>query len=300
MPRISPQGGEASVLIMLSYHVRTAWISLARNAGINLLTIFSLAVGLSLVALTVLSVFGLHTAVKQWTSGFGMVAYLAEGLPAEAQDTLRERLAREPGIRSVDLVSSEEALRELKEVLGEEMLQGLEANPLPASFRLSLSTGNLDAGRVEELADRLSGMDGIVEVEYGRKWVERMAVAARQFGLAGSALGLSLGIGIIFILPNTIKILFYRRSQEIDILKLLGATQGFIRAPFLLEGVFFGVLSGGVAALGTYLTRNWVSGKFGLVLETPWPLQFTEPLIILLGAVLGLTGSFIALGRIRL
>lgn len=285
---------------MFIYHVRTAWLSLARNAGINLLTVFSLAVGLSLVAITVLSVFGLHTAVKEWTSGFGMVAYLAEGLPTEGQEALRDRLSREPGIRSVELVSAEDALRELEGALGKEMLQGLEANPLPASFRLSLSPGNLDVARVKELAGRLAGMDGIVEVEYGQKWVERMAVAARQFGLAGSALGLSLGIGIIFILSNTIKILFYRRAQEIDILKLLGATQGFIRAPFLIEGVFFGILSGGVAALGTFLARNWVSGKFGFVIETPWPLQFTEPLIVLVGAVLGLAGSFIALGRIRL
>lgn len=285
---------------MFLYHVRVALVNLARNAGINMLTVFSLAVGLSLIALTLLSVFSLKTAVREWTSGFGMVAYLEENLPEQDRHALSRQLEAESEIRSVVYVSPEDAMDELKRVLGDEMLQGIEENPLPASLKLSISHQDLDADRVRALAERLSTLQGVTEVEYGRKWLERMASAAHQFSLAGSALGLSLGIGIVFILSNTIKILFYRRAAEIDILKLLGATRGFIRAPFLIEGVFFGLLSGTVAAFCTLLARSWVVNVYGLSLQTPWTLSLTEPAIVLVGALLGLVGSFIALGRIRL
>ncbi len=281
---------------ILSFHIRTALSNMFRNIGINLLTIFSISVGLFLIAITTVTLNTLNRAVGEWTEGFGLVVYMMDSLDAESVKALKARVEDEPEVKEARFISREAAMSRLKKVLGEATLDGLDENPLPNSLEISLKQGNIQPEKIREFAVRLKDFDGVEDVQFGEKWVALLAAAARRFTLFGSALGISLAIGIVFILSNTIKVLFYRRSNEIKILKLLGATSWFIRIPFLVEGIFFGSAAGVLAAGASYGAAYWLSSEQAMTVTLLWPAY----VVILFGGALGVIGSLLAVGRIRL
>jgi len=281
---------------ILSFHIKTALSNMFRNIGINLLTIFSISVGLFLIAITTLTLNTLNRAVGEWTEGFGLVVYIMDSLDAESIIDLKARIENEPEVKEARFISKETAMSRLKKVLGEATLEGLDENPLPNSLEISLKQGNIQPDNVRRFAIRLKKIDGVEDVQFGEKWVGLLATAARRFTLFGSALGISLAVGIVFILSNTIKVLFYRRSNEIKILKLLGATSWFIRIPFLVEGIFFGSAAGVLASGASYGAAYWLGSGQALNVSLVWPTYA----VILFGGVLGVVGSLLAVGRIRL
>ncbi len=281
---------------ILSFHIRTALSNMFRNIGINLLTIFSISVGLFLIAITTVTVNTLNSAVSEWTEGFGLVVYLMDSLDDESIKALKAEVENEPEVKDARFISRETAMSRLKKVLGEATLDGLDENPLPNSLEISLRQGNVQPEKVREVAARLKRLEGVEGVQFGEKWVGVLANAARRFTLFGSALGISLTVGIIFILSNTIKVLFYRRSNEIKILKLLGATSWFIRIPFLVEGVLFGSAAGLLASGASYGAAYWLGSGHALPPNLVWPTHA----VILFGGALGIIGSLLAVGRIRL
>jgi len=282
------------------FHIITALSNISRNVGINLLTVFSIWVGLFLIAMTSVTITTLNSAVREWTSGFGIVVYLEDGLSPMSVQSIKARIEREQEVRAVRFVSKDTAMNSLREVVGESILAGLDDNPLPDSLELSLARESLNPADVRGLAERLKTMNGVKDIQYGRKWVDSIAGTAREVTLFGSALGVALSLGIIFILSNTIKIVFYRRANEIEILKLLGATRWFIRFPFLVEGTLVGLTAGGLAALAAWGGIEWLATGHGLLVSLPWPMHLAVGSVVLFGSLLGLAGSFVSLGRIRL
>jgi len=282
------------------FHIRTALSNISRNMGINLLTVFSIWVGLFLIAITAITVVTLNSAVREWTSGFGIVVYLDDGLSPMSVESVKARIERQDGVKDVSFVSRENAMESLRDVVGESILAGLDDNPLPDSLELSLENDNLNPENVRKLAGQLEAMDGVKDIQYGRKWVDSIAGTAREVTLFGSVLGIALTLGIIFILSNTIKIVFYRRAHEIEILKLLGATRWFIRSPFLVEGTLVGLTAGGLAAMASWASIKYVATSHGLSVNLPWPMHVSVGSIILFGGLLGFAGSLFSLGRIRL
>jgi len=285
----------------LKFHFRTALSNIFRNIGINLLTVFSIGVGLFLIVITAITVASLQRAVEEWTRGFGVVVYLEDGLSAVSARSLKARIERDPEVLSARYVPREAALETLRKAVGEALLDGLgEKNPLPDSLELKPAADALEPSRVEALAERLAALPGVADVQFGRKWVESISRTARQAMLLGSALGVALSIGILFILSNTIKIDFYRRSTEVEILKLLGATRGFIRMPFLIEGGLVGLTAGLLAAAASVGAIQWLTAGQGLPVALPWSPGAGVAAVVGFGALLGLAGSFVSLGRIRL
>lgn len=282
------------------FHIRTALSNISRNMGINLLTVFSIWVGLFLIAMTAVTIATLDTAVQEWTSGFGIVVYLDDGLSPMSVQSVKARIERQEGVKTVRFVSKDNAIKSLRDVVGESILAGLDENPLPDSLEISLVRESLDPENVRKIAAELKEMNGVKDIQYGRKWVDTIAGTAQEVTLIGSVLGVALTLGIIFILSNTIKIVFYRRVNEIEILKLLGATRWFIRSPFLVEGALVGLTAGGLAALASWASIEWVAEAHSLSVSLPWPIHISAGSIVLFGGLLGLAGSFVSLGRIRL
>jgi len=284
----------------LKFHFRTALTNMLRNIGINLLTIFSICVGLFLIVISVLTVTSLNRAVTDWTRGFGIVVYLEDTVSSVSAQSLKARIEREPSVERVHFVTRDHAMDALKRVVGASLLEGLEENPLPNSLEIALRSDRLDPRAVQVLSGRLRDLPGVQEVQYGKKWLDAIAKAAQQFTLFGTVIGVALTVGILFILSNTIKIVFYRRATEIEILKLLGATRWFIRTPFLMEGTLVGLLAGILAALASYGAVGWLTAGRGLPLTLPASPEAGTLVIIAFGSLLGLAGSFVSLGRIRL
>ncbi len=288
------------------YSFQTAVKNMWREKWINVLTILTIAVGLLILGGFILVTLNMDSTLKRWSKGFGLVVYVEEDLSPEKEGLLSEFFKEDTDVAEVKYISKEHALEELKRTLGTmtSILEGFEENPLPSSFELKLKREALDPVRIEQKASQIKQMSGVEDVQYGEKWLASLNTMSKGMKIVGMLLGTIIFIAISFATYSTIKILFYRRIDEIETLKLLGATRSFIRLPFLLEGLFIGILGGIVGFLCLFALYSFVSYKIieflpsvtGVMMFFPVETYLAVPLA---GAVLSFIGSFFAVGKIR-
>jgi cell division transport system permease protein len=184
------------------------------------------------------------------------------------------------------------------------VLEGFHENPLPASFELKLKREALDPYYIKQKAYQIGELTGVDDVQYGEKWLSSLHTMTKGMKLIILFLGGIIFTAIAFTTYSTMKILFYRRIEEVITLKLLGATRGFIRFPFILEGFFIGVFGGLVGFLGILSIHNLASSKIIEFMPAMseviifFPLQF-YPVAPLAGALMSIVGSLVAVGKIR-
>ncbi|HDN94915.1 MAG TPA: hypothetical protein ENG76_02410, partial [Nitrospirae bacterium] len=196
------------------YSVQTAYKSILRDKWINLLTILSISICLLIISAFVTITMNMDSLLNRWSKSFGLVVYLDDSLNSEAENTLKEFFQKDPDIIGVKYISKEDALEELRLVLGSnaEIIEGLKENPLPSSFELKLKSELLDSEFVKQKAAEITNMTGVEEVQYGEKWLSSLNTISRIMKLSATFLGTAIFIAIIFITYNTIKIFFYRRN----------------------------------------------------------------------------------------
>ncbi|MGH7275177.1 MAG: permease-like cell division protein FtsX [Nitrospiria bacterium] len=224
------------------------------NVNRHRLLSFATTITISLI----LMVFGLFLLIYFNLRGLGgslreqvvMTAYLQEGLTHEEVRDIEERIHQEPAVGTVYFTSKEEALQEFQVKLQGQagILQGLGENPLPASFDIKLGPTYQTPEVVKRLAESLKLIKGVEEVQDGLDWLDRFTSFTRFARIMGLGIGVLLGIAVVTITSNTIRLSFYTRREEIELMRLIGAKEAFIRAPFFIEGAVVG-LSGGVIAL---------------------------------------------------
>ncbi len=288
------------------YSLQTVIGSLWREKWINLLTILSISIGLSLLTSFIMLTLNMDSVIQRWAKNFGLVVYLDEDISKEDENALRDRFMNDNDIIEVKYISKEQALRVLRETLGENalVLEGLHENPLPASFELGLKRNLLEPEIVRGKAAQIEQIPGVQEVQYGEKWLSSLYTISKTMKLGAFIVGSAIFIAITFITYSTIKIFFYRRKDEIETLKLLGATRTFIRLPFLLEGLIIGLLGGifsSVAIFGIYSFTSLKMVEFLPSIKlflSPLPVQ-VYIVVPLAGATVSVIGSFIAVGKIR-
>lgn len=235
-----------------------------------------------------------------------VTVYVEDGLTAQEAEALRAALATRAG-GSAALVSPAQALerlgRELPEVRG--LLVSLEDNPLPTSVELTVPEGRRGPEALRQLAASVRELPGVADVEWGEEAVGRLSVLARLLRLGGAVAFAVVLLVTITVVSATLQLSIYARREEIEIQKLVGATDRFVRAPFVLEGVVQGVL-GGVLATGGLVALARVAGPhLGPLLAFLVPGDVAPPLVtprLLLelvagGALLGLLGSVLAVRR---
>jgi cell division transport system permease protein len=174
----------------------------------------------------------------------------------------------------------------------------LAVNPLPASLEIQLKDGFRDAAHTAAVAERLKGYGFIDDVRYGREWVEKLDRLRNIAGVVGLTIGLAFAAVAVVIIGVTIRITVLQRAREIAIMRLVGATNGFIRGPFLLEGMLKGLLGGLVAVALAYGTYLLFRGQVELATSG---IVFLKPAQTVLGVVfgicIGLGGSLVSVGR---
>jgi len=237
-----------------------------------------------------------------------VVAYLAPVLPQHQLDALVERALAQPGVESVTHVSEEAAAERFRESQPERavLLDGLEANPLPASIELRLAAGQRDAETVRAVSEALAALEGVTEIGSGNEWIEGYAQAVALIRSVGLAIGTVLALATLLIVANTIRLSIYARRDEIDILRLVGASRSYVAAPFLIEGFLEGV-AGGLLGLAL-LWAGWsglapvLRGGLTLLIGDTEP-QFLGAAgtawLVAAGALLGVLGSAAALLQTR-
>jgi cell division transport system permease protein len=290
----------------LLYSFQIVFKSLWREKWINFLAILSISIGLSLITTFIMITFSMDSVLQRWANNFGIVVYLDENTSSADEQTLSKQFRNDTDIIEVNFVSKDVALKKLRSTLGESALiiEGLDENPLPSSFELRLKSSLLEPERVRKKAKEIERIPGVEEVQYGEKWLSSLYTLSRTMKIGSIVTGLAIFIAITFITYSTIKIFFYRRKEEIETQKLLGATRSFIRLPFLLEGFIIGLLGGITSSLIIFGIYSFVSMKVIEFLPSVSLFISSVPLQIyiivpLAGASVSIIGSFIAVGKIR-
>jgi cell division transport system permease protein len=275
---------------------REAVRSFRRAPTLSLLAVTTIAFALFVMSLFTLVALNLRAALTELEERVEVVVYLRRGTPIEVVTVAMDDIMAFPEVEDVSYVSEEQALsraraelREFQDVYGE-----LETNPLPASLEIRLQPGFRTGRHTDSVAQRIQGFRFVDDVDIGREWVEKLDRLRSIAGALVFLVGAAFAAASIIIIGTTIRMTVLQRSREIALMRLVGATSGFIRLPFLLDGVFKGAL-GGLLALGlswaayAVVTQRLIQGRFFSPGESA--------LVVLFGIAFGLLASVVSVGR---
>jgi cell division transport system permease protein len=274
--------------------VRDSFIAFRRAPLLSALSITTIAFSLFAVGLFGLVVLNIREALEKIEERVEIRAFVDEKTPIEQVALAANDVARFPEVQSVDLVTKEQALERARQELGE-FKDVFEAEFLPPSLDVHLKPGFRDPESVHAVAKRLKALSFVDDVRYGDEWITQLYRLRNIAVVAGIALGLAFAAVAVIIIGATIRMAVLARSREISIMRLVGATDRYIRRPFLIEGFVKGVL-GGMLALGlTWIAIRGVSGYLSFQ-----AVFFDDSLAavgIAAGALIGLLGSAVSVGR---
>jgi cell division transport system permease protein len=290
----------------LRYILQDAVINIRRGGWGGIASIGTIAVSFVIVGIFLIITGNLSALVADWKEQFQVTVFLEDGITAEQLALVKKRIQSERAVKGIDYTSKEEALQSFKrELRGKEsLLEGLGENPIPASFQLRIHEAYQTPEALRQLTVSLARLEGVDDVQYGQEWVDRLTGAIRLLRLLGLSVGLALGMASLLIVSNTIRLAVYSREEEIEIMRLVGATKMHIRGPFLLEGLIQGGLGAGLALVLLFAAYR----------ATLWQLQLTPGQIfgvgvgsfldprwagamLLAGASVGAFGSLISVHR---
>ncbi len=284
------------------YFVREVAISLKRNNWMSFASVGTVAVSLFVLGVFLILVLNMNRLANSLESQVQINVYLEDGLSRGEREDVFADINELKGIQSVEFVGKEEALTRLKERLGDQryLLDALgEENPLPDSFEVTMADPQL----VETTAQSIDKISGVESAKYGQDVVEHLFDITRLMRIFGLILVLLLAGATLFIISNTIRLTVFARRKEIAIMKYVGATDWFIRWPFILEGMVLGLIGGMIAALVLRSFYAAMAAKiygtlafFPLMPQYPF-MNYVSFALIVSGMAIGMTGSAISLKR---
>lgn len=273
--------------------LREAISTFRRAPMLSALSVTTIAFSLFAFGLFGLVALNIRDALAKLEDRVEIRAFIADGTAPEAAAAAFGDVQAFPEVATATLVTREQALARARQELGE-FNDVFDAAILPASIDIRLKPGFRDPDNVRAVAARIRTYEFIEDVRFGEEWVEKLYQIRNVATLSGMALGLTFAIVAIIIIGSTIRMAVLSRSREIAIMRVVGATDGFVRRPFLIEGTIMGAL-GGVLALGL----TWVTNE--VIARVVFTAQFFDPKLsvagIFAGALIGLAGSAFSVGR---
>ncbi len=284
------------------YYFREVCVSMVRKRWMTFASIGTVAVSLFVLGVFLILVMNVTKLAASLESRVQIAAYLDDALTMENRAEV-ERMTREmPSVVAVEFVSKEQALKILQARLGDQrkILDALgETNPLPNYFLVTVNS----AEEVKRTAAAIADLYGVAEVNYGQDVVDNLFDLTRLLRIFGVILLAILALATVFIISNTIRLTVFARRKEIAIMKYVGATDWFIRWPFILEGAVLGLIGGGISAI---ILRNFYSAVaakvygslafFPLVEQYPF-VNYLTVALILSGVAIGILGSTVSLRK---
>ena len=273
-----------------------ALLGFSRAKTMSFFAILSTGFSLLVLGLFVLALLNLHTLIRYFENKVEIVAYLQDSADMGQVGMAVEDLSRTDGVDRVSLLSKEEALENFRRELGpdSDLLQDLESNPVPASLNITMKPGFRDTLHVQQVAEQAAALPFVEEVDYGREWLRRMDIFKHVVSVVGMVSGALLALVAIVLISSAIKIAVFSRSKEIFIMKIVGATNGYIRRSFLIEGFLKGTL-GGLLAGGMIFAVTEVFNR-KLIPVTGFTDRYYL-YTVAAGALMGFVGSWISLRR---
>lgn len=284
------------------YFFRQAFVSILRNSLMSFASVSSVAAVLIILGMVLLLGLNVDYIASDVESQVEITAYLADGLDVEQVSEIGQKLIQVNGVKEVRFVSKDEALKEFKKQLGDQgdLLEGIkEDNPLPDFYRIK----TINPSAISEVAAEVNKIEGVVDVVYGKEVVDKLFKLTGWTRLVGFAAITVFAFVSIFIISNTIRLTVFARRKEIGIMKYIGATDWFIRWPFLIEGMLLGLIgaliSVSVINISYYYLTKTVAQNLPVIKLIPFDslLYKITAGFIAIGALLGALGSGISIRR---
>jgi cell division transport system permease protein len=287
----------------LRYFFRQALGNIFENRMVHLIGVGTMVIAFLIFDAFVLSFVNINAWTQERGRTLTMSIYFKGDPDRSAIEDIQRDLLNYP-VSITRFISKQDAMKSLRRRLGEKggLLDGLKENPLPASLEIILSRDEIDDSLPYELKKKLERIENVDEVQYSEEWIDQIQAVMGAIEIVGLIFGGLLFLAALFIVTNTIKLTIYSRKDEIEILKLVGATNGFVRAPFLIEGSIQGFLGGSVAMSILFLVYILATNKVDLRIGFgALDLVFLSPESILLlvatSMIVGFIGSTVSLGR---
>jgi cell division transport system permease protein len=244
-----PEGTDVFTDSQVRYIAKESMGIFLRMKGMGIVSTLIMSVALMMLALFTLATLNLRGLAQSFRDEIEIDVFVKEGTSDDAVQALHERLAHMSGVTSVHFVSKDDALAEFRTQLGDDsdLLDVLEENPLPASMRLTLREDYRQSDRLSMLAGYMRELPEVDEVRYGDQWVARLEQYIRIFTALDVLVGVIVLLSALFVISNTVRLTVMARARTIEIMRLVGATNWFIRLPFVLEGAVQGGVAGGIA-----------------------------------------------------
>lgn len=287
------------------FFIREGFRSLKRNSTMSAAAITSVIAALLVIGIFFIIVINIDYAATKLESQIEMMVYLEDGLSENIIDTMETEIRSINGVKSVEFISKNTALSNLEKNWGENsyLLEGLEGdNPLPDAFLITLS----DPSDASGVALSVSSISNIEKVVYGKEELANLLNATYVMRMSSVVIILILLFISIFIIANTIKLTLYARRREIGIMKYVGATDWFVRMPFIIEGIVVGMIGAVVSTIilgaGYYycsdLVKNQMIGFMSISLMPFNQIIISMVMLLLIvGVVIGAVGSLISVRK---
>lgn len=286
----------------LSYFWGETFRSLFRNRFMAIASVLTVTLSMFILGVFLSAVLNINHMASYLENQVEMTVYLKDGLTTDQVMGIGKYLKAQPGMKEIKFTNKDQAMKDFRERMGAQqgLLDAINGNPLPASYQMSFQTPE----QLKTAAEVVAKYQGVETVQYGKDIIEQLYKVAQVIRLSGIVLIIFLAGAELFIISNTIRLTVFARRREIQIMKYVGASNGFIRWPFLFEGMVIGFLGSGFASLilwegyKTVVSEMAAAGLVFIPMIPLWPFMgYTTLIILAAGIVIGVMGSAISLRK---
>ena len=286
--------------------LRASLVKMLHEPMQTVLTVMVIAIALALPASLYLTVDNVQQVGSNFESSAQITVFVNKGAKPEAIEGLEKKLNGMTGVNSVEYISAQQALLEFKALSGfGSALRYLEDNPLPAVFLVQpMMEGEVDLVQTQKIITDITALPVVDDVQIDMAWLQRLHSLIEMGHKIVLALGITLGIGVLLVIGNTIRLAIESRRNEIIVVKLVGGTNAYVRRPFLYTGLLLGLFGALIASIMLFSCLMWISSSvenLASLYQSQYRLQglgITGFLsLMLIGGLFGLGGAWIAVSR---
>ncbi|MCK4524632.1 ABC transporter permease [candidate division WOR-3 bacterium] len=275
------------------YIFQEAFKGFFKNKSMSLITIGIISVSIFIFGLFIIGTANLMNLIKLAEDKIEMVAYINENTNENGIQSVRNNILSIAGVQSVEYISKEQAkeqfIKDFKD--NASLLEVFENNPLPASIKVHISIAYKNPENLNNISEKIALFKEISDVDYGAEWVDELDRAVKFLFIIDIILGIIIALASVFIVFNTIRLTIMARKDQIDIMDLVGATESYIEIPYIIEGVFHGLLGSLISAGILYLLFSFLSTKFPALISMNNSIIY---ILAIFGVFLGFIGSIMS------
>ena len=286
------------------FAVKRAYTDIVNNKFLHSVSIVTIALSVFIVSAFSLFFNNATDFLDAWRKGVRVITYLDDNVTESQRTKLMETIRNFSGVSTIEFIAKDDAYNDLKEKIGQQssLLDGLDKNPLPDSFEITLADSFHQLDDIEKLSQKIKGLPHIEDVEYAQKWLYRFNGIYNLFKVTGLVLAGVFFIATLLIIANTIRLIMYSRREEIEIIRIIGADEEFIKYPLFIEAVAQGFIGGVAGIVMLYLAfiltvPNFASDMVFSFFEIRFISVKFSLIIVFCSMIIGWIGCFFSIRK---